>query len=308
MIAGGVGASPPLPRCSALAAGMNNPHGCCVWGGHVMVADAYNHRLVAVQDAVQKQREQQQQQQRELISPPNLSPRSSLAAKRATIERAVAARRLEADATGSISVITCPAPGWKYPHDVAVAECGDVFVSDFDGNAIWQNTWEGLSAGRGQEWQAVAGLQLDHPCGLSCGGSSGSASGRRLAIADCYNNRVGVCSPSSAAEISWSSCPLSHPTGVCWSRDSSCLAVADFDSGRVVWLDAATLQVEAEAAVGREYACRSRLYDVECVGGEAGREVWVASDCVSSRMHIVQRDVRVSGGVAAAAAAEMIMA
>ncbi len=113
---------------------------------------------------------------------------------------------------------------------------------------------------------------------------------------------------SAAAEIAWSSCPLSHPTGVCWSRDSSSLAVADFDSGRVVWLDAATLQVQAEAAVGREYACRSRLYDVECVGGEAGREVWVASDCVSSRVHIVQRDVRVTGGVAAAAAAELIAA
>jgi sugar lactone lactonase YvrE len=269
-----------------------------------MVADAYNHRLVAVQDAVQ--------QQRELISPPTLSSPSSLAAKRAAIERAVAARRLEADATGSISVITCPTPGWKYPHDVAVAACGDVFVSDFDGNAIWQHTWEGLSAGRGQEWRAVAGLQLNHPCGLSCGSSSGRASGHRLAIADCYNNRVGVCSPSpmqsAAAEIAWSSCPLSHPTGVCWSRDSSSLAVADFDSGRVVWLDAATLQVQAEAAVGREFACRSRLYDVECVGGEAGREVWVATDCVSSRVHIVQRDVRVTGGVAAAAAAEMIMA
>jgi glutamine cyclotransferase len=75
-----------------------------------------------------------------------------------------------------------------------------------------------------------------------------------------------------------------------------------------VWLDAATLQVQAEVAVGREYACRSRLYDVECVGGEAGREVWVATDCVSSRVHILQRDVRVISGVAAAAAAEMIMA
>ena len=68
------------------------------------------------------------------------------------------------------------------------------------------------------------------------------------------------------------------------------------------------MEVECEVAVGAQSGVRSRLYDVECVGGEAGREVWVATDCVSSRVHIVQRDVRVTGGVAAAAAAEMIMA
>ncbi len=63
-----------------------------------MVADAYNHRLVAVQDAVQQQQQQreqqreqqqqqQQQQQRELISPPTLSSRSSLAAKRGALKQ-----------------------------------------------------------------------------------------------------------------------------------------------------------------------------------------------------------------------------
>ena len=85
---------------------------------------------------------------------------------------------------------------------------------------------------------------------------------------------------------------------MCWSRDNSCVAVADFDNGRVVWLRGDTLLVEGDVALG----ARSRPYDVECVGGEVG----VATDCVSSRVFVVERDVRVKGGVASCGSAAMM--
>ena len=187
-------------------------------------------------------------------------------------------------------------------------------VTDFDGSTLWSNTWEGVS--QGQEWQNVgSALQLNHPCGVSCcsvGGGRG-----RLAVADCYNNRVGVFLPPSlqpagadadaeatdAANVTWSTCPLSHPTGVCWSRDNSCVAVADFDSGRVLWLRGGDLEVEAEATMGVGGGARCRPYDVECVG----EEVWVVTDCVSSRVLLLQRDSRLKGGVAAVGSAAMIV-
>ena len=280
----------------------------------MLVADAYNHRLIIVQDAVHQQRQRQH-----APPPPDLSPRSSLSARRAAISRAVTTHRHQQDlAPNSSSVLTTVAPAWKYPHDVAVSDEGLVFVSDFDGSAVWRNTWEGVS--QGQEWQAVdPGLRLNHPCGLSW--SSASA---RLAIADCYNNRVGILRPHAAAAAAadagdahvyaadtgaatstgtiWSTCHLSHPTGVCWSRDNSCVAVADFDHGRVVWLRGDTLLVEGNIALG----ARSRPYDVECVGEVGGAQVWVATDCVSSRVFVVERDARVKGGVASCGSAAMM--
>jgi hypothetical protein len=308
VIAGGAGASPPQPRCEAAAAGLNNPHGCCVWNGHVLVADAYNHRLRIVQDTVQ----QQQQQQQDALLAPNLSPRSTLKAKRAAIERAVAASRLQSQAAPGAHVVTCPGPAWKYPHDVAVAASGDVYVSDFDGNAVWKNVWEGVSQGR--QWEKIdAGLQLNHPCGLSLdgGGGGGSPQHQRLAVADCYNNRVGVCAvPSTqhaaaAPTMTWSSCPLSHPTGVCWSRDSSSLAVADFDSGRLLWLRGDSLQLEGQFALAVQGG-RSRAYDVECVGEGGGGGLYAVTDCVSSRVMLVHRDSRMEQGCAAAGCAAMM--
>jgi hypothetical protein len=269
-----------------------------------MVADAYNHRLIVVQDAVHQQRQRQH-----ALPPPDLSPRSSLAARRAAISRAITAHRHQHDlAPNSSSVLTSVAPAWKYPHDVAVSDEGHVFVSDFDGNAVWRNTWEGVS--QGQEWQVVdPRLRLNHPCGLSW--SSASA---RLAVADCYNNRVGILSPpalqphaadanaATSSSAIWSTCHLSHPTGVCWSRDNSCVAVADFDNGRVVWLRGDTLVVEGDVALG----ARSRAYDVECVGEVGGAHVWVATDCVSSRVFVLERDARVKGGVASCGSAAMM--
>ncbi len=114
VIAGGAGVSPPLPRCAALAAGMNNPHGCCIWDSHVLVADAYNHRLLLVEDAVDRH-----QPPSHAAAAPDLSPRSSAAAKRASVAHAVAARRLQPDATASSSVLTTVAPAWRsrsYPQ------------------------------------------------------------------------------------------------------------------------------------------------------------------------------------------------
>ncbi len=175
---------------------------------------------------------------------------------------------------------------------------------------MWRNTWEGLQQG-GQWHVAAAGLQLNHPCGLSFTGDCAADHGR-LAIADCYNNRVGVCALPSAqlsadAHVSWSSCPLFHPTGVCWSRDSSSIAVADFDTGRVLWLRGDTLEVEGQAASDAGQGKRSWVYDVEYVGEGGGGGLWVATDCVSSRVLLLHRDVRVRDGCAVACSADMMV-
>ncbi len=70
-----------------------------------------------------------------------------------------------------------------------------------------------------------------------------------------------------------------------------------------MWLRGDTLLVEGNVALG----ARSRPYDVECVGGEVGgMQVWVATDCVSSRVFVVERDVRVKGGVASCGSAAMM--
>ena len=161
----------------------------------------------------------------------------------------------------------------------------------------------------GGEWEAVgAGLHLNHPCGLSC-----AQQPARLAVADCYNNRVGVCPlPSigreAAADVSWSSCALSHPTGVCWSRDSSSIAVADFDSGRVLWLRGESLEVEAQVALDAAQGRRSWAYDVEHVGQDGAGGLWVVTDSVSSRVLLLHRDARVRNGCPVAASASMMPA